>query len=728
MTIAARFAAAFLIVAFTALSIVRTTVPPRPMPATAPTTDFSADRALQHVEQIARAPHGMGTAEHDRVRDYIVAQLRLLGLEPRIQTTTAVGTRYRESGLVQNILVRLPGRDAGGKAVLIAVHYDGVEAGPAAADDGAGSAAVLETLRALRARQAPLAHDVIALFTDGEESGLIGAAAFVREDPWARDVAIALNFEARGTSGRSYMFETGPGNLDAVRVLRTADDAVTAGSVFSTIYRTLNNDTDLSELALLDIPALNFAFADGVERYHTSHDDLAHLNRGSLQHHGMQMLALAAAFADVALPRPRTGDAVFFDLPLIGLAVYPQWLAAPFAVLLLLFAGVVVRRPRRGVIAAAGVMLAAVAVSGLLASQVRLSGPAAWSGLFAAAVAIVTIGLNLAAYFAARKRWNDDVYAGAVLVWVVLSIAASFASPGVSYLFTWPALLAVIALRTRHIAAHSATAAFTLTLLAGFAYTVTAVMLGVFGPGAIALAALTALITWLVAPVLERAVRTTREAALIAGAGLVLAVVGFATVRPSADHPVRTGLVYAENADTAGAWLGVGNIRDDWTRSALPSATRGPAWTRMVAGGAGMIGRSVPRADLGRPTVTVLGDTTAAGSRVLVLRLTAPSGTTGLVIRARNAKVLRASIDGRLIDTTRFRQSSAEWRTEFWNVPERGTVVSLTLPAGSALTLDLTAWRPGLPAAVSVPPRPAQFVASQSGDISVVYARTVLVK
>ena len=181
---------------------------------------------------------------------------------------------------MQNIVGVLPGGDVEWQGACCSmVHYDGVEAGPAAADDGAGVGALLETLRALRARTHAAANDIIALFTDGEESGLLGAAAFVREHPRAKDVAIALNFEARGTSGRSYMFETGPGNLDAVRALRAARD-VTAGSVFTTIYRTLPNDTDLSELALLGVPALNFAFADGVERYHTTHDDVAHLESG----------------------------------------------------------------------------------------------------------------------------------------------------------------------------------------------------------------------------------------------------------------------------------------------------------------------------------------------------------------------------------------------------------------------------------------------------------------
>ena len=213
---------------------------------------------MRHVEAIAARPHAMGMPDHDRVRDYIVAQLTTLGIKPQIQATTAVGTRYQSAGRVQNIVAWLPGTNSGGKALLLAVHYDGVPAAPAASDDAAGCAALLETLRALRARKQPLANDVIALFTDGEEAGLLGAAAFVREHQWAKDVAFVLNFEARGTTGRSYMFETGPGNRDAVSMLRAAGD-VTAGSVFTTVYRALPNDTDLSELSLLGIPALNFA-------------------------------------------------------------------------------------------------------------------------------------------------------------------------------------------------------------------------------------------------------------------------------------------------------------------------------------------------------------------------------------------------------------------------------------------------------------------------------------
>ena len=304
-------------------------LPPAPLPATAPPDVFSAERAMRHVQMIAQRPHPNGSAELVRVRDYLIAQLTAIGLESQVQKATGIGTRYPVAAQVQNVLARLPGRNPGGSAVMLVAHYDGVGAGPAAGDDAAGVAVLLETLRALRAGR-PLAHDVIVLFSDGEESGLAGAAAFVREHPWSRDVAFILNFEGRGTRGQSLMFETGAGNMDGVRILRQVP-GVAANSLSVTVYRALPNDTDLSELAVLGQPALNFAFADGLRRYHTNQDDILHLDPASVQHHGVQALALTNMLANGQLPRSRTGDAIFFTLPFVGLVVYPEPFALPLA-------------------------------------------------------------------------------------------------------------------------------------------------------------------------------------------------------------------------------------------------------------------------------------------------------------------------------------------------------------------------------------------------------------
>src|SRR3982074_483540 len=112
-----RIGVGFGLLVLCASSVLRVARPPRAVPATAPDTVFSAERAMRHVEQIAQRPHPIGSADHDRVRDYIVGQLSGLGLSPQIQRTTAIGTRYQEAGRVQNILARLPGSEPNAKAV-----------------------------------------------------------------------------------------------------------------------------------------------------------------------------------------------------------------------------------------------------------------------------------------------------------------------------------------------------------------------------------------------------------------------------------------------------------------------------------------------------------------------------------------------------------------------------------------------------------------------------------
>jgi len=724
-----RLGVALGLLALCAISILRVARPPRPIDATAPDTVFSAERAMKHVEQIAQRPHPIGGGDHDRVRDYIIGQLSALGLAPQIQQTTAIGTRYRSVGRVQNILARLSGSDPSGKAVLLMAHYDGVEAGPAAADDGAGCAAILETLRALRASKKPLAHDVIVLITDGEEAGLLGSAAFVREHPWAKDVGVVLNFEARGTSGRAFMFETGSGNLDVARALRSDRDA-SAGSVFATIYRTLPNDTDLSEIALMDLPALNFAFADGVERYHTGNDDIAHLNRGSLQDHGTQMLALTRTFGTEPLPRARTGDGVFFDLPIVGLVVYPRGLEIPLALLALVLVATLIVRDRAGVVTGVLATLIAVALSGVAGFVVGkfLHGPAEWSGLNATGIVLIVLAVTAVSYAVAR-RWSSPrgLHVGALVVWLIIALFLAVRVPTTGYLFTWPLLVsagAALLTRGRTIAEWVA-AAVTALILVGLAYGLSVVMLGV-RDGAIALSVFASLIALLLAPLLGIVAGDARWAGApwLAGAGIVFLVIAALTVRPSSDHPLRSALVYAENADASDAWLGAFQSTDPWTRDAIgENAQRVPVWTTRLLGGNHFVGRKVERVSLAAPSTALIHDTVSGAVRRIALRVRAPVGTTGLVMHARGAKVLATSIDGRAVDTTRFRRRSVDWVSEYWAIPDSGAVVELTVPADGQIEFDLAARRSGIPplAGVRIPPRPGYVVPSQTGDVSIVY-------
>src|SRR5882672_9723418 len=218
--------------------------PPSPGGGELPAKDFSARRAMLDVRAIAERPHPIGSADHARVREHIVGRLRALGLEPQLQETTAVFAKDGVAGRVTNILARLKGT-ANTRAVMLSAHYDSVAAGPGAADDAAAVASLLETLRALRSRPA-LRNDVIILITDGEEAGLLGAAAFMAEHPWSKDVGLVLNFDARGNRGPVLMFETTRGNSQLIGLMHERVRDPRSSSLSQAVYQYLPNDTDLT--------------------------------------------------------------------------------------------------------------------------------------------------------------------------------------------------------------------------------------------------------------------------------------------------------------------------------------------------------------------------------------------------------------------------------------------------------------------------------------------------
>ena len=88
-----------------------------------------------------------------------------------------------------NIIAELPGTDPRLKSevVMLGAHFDSWHTGTGATDNAAGSAVMLEAMRILKATGVPLRRTVrIALWT-GEEQGLLGSRAYVREHFGSRD-------------------------------------------------------------------------------------------------------------------------------------------------------------------------------------------------------------------------------------------------------------------------------------------------------------------------------------------------------------------------------------------------------------------------------------------------------------------------------------------------------------------------------------------------------------
>jgi peptidase M28-like protein len=434
----------------------------------APPTEFSSARARDFLKAIAVKPHPVGSPAHAEVRDFIFGELVKLGLQPQLQKTTAVNTNWGSAyhaATVQNVVAKLEGT-ANTRAVLLVAHYDAAPHSLGASDDGAAVVSLLETLRALKA-SAPLKNDVIFLATDGEEIGLLGALAFVQQHPWAKDVGVVLNFEARGDHGPSIMFQTSDGNDWLIDELGKTVSRPVANSLSADIYKLLPNDTDFTVFKQAGMNGLNFAYIQGVDSYHSRLDNMANLDERSLQHHGMYALALARGFGNSDLNKPISrSEAVYFDLFGRTLIHYSRTTAVVLAILIaLITVGTIGLGLRRGLMTLSGqvwgflalllsMISAILLVTFVLWALYTFAGSRAsfqqgdtWTNhLYLIGFVLLAVAATAIVYGLFRKKVSvDNLATGALLWFLLLLIVSHIYFPGGSYLLAWPLLFALIA-------------------------------------------------------------------------------------------------------------------------------------------------------------------------------------------------------------------------------------------------------------------------------------------
>ena len=326
----------FLIIGLVYLSF-SSLMPKSGTPASISETKFSTERALIHLREITKAPHYIGTEEHARVREYIVEQLNGLGLKTEIQEGFIMNPKWKSLDKPKNILAKIKG-SGNGKSLLLLSHYDSaLTPSFGASDAGSGVVTILETIRAFQASAKTPTNDIIILFTDAEEVGLDGARLFVKNHPWAKNVGIALNFEARGSGGPSNMIvETNSGNKNLINAFMEADVKFpVASSLMYSIYKMLPNDTDSTVLRQGgDIDGFFFAFIDDHFDYHTANDNFENLDRNTLQHQGEYLLPLVHYFADADLSSLKSSeDHVYINVPILKMISYPFAWIIPMLIL-----------------------------------------------------------------------------------------------------------------------------------------------------------------------------------------------------------------------------------------------------------------------------------------------------------------------------------------------------------------------------------------------------------
>ena len=67
------------------LGLIYLTIKPQTTDDDAPLAEFSTQRAMEQVKEIAKKPHFVSSENHDIVANYLVKELQNLGLETSIQ-------------------------------------------------------------------------------------------------------------------------------------------------------------------------------------------------------------------------------------------------------------------------------------------------------------------------------------------------------------------------------------------------------------------------------------------------------------------------------------------------------------------------------------------------------------------------------------------------------------------------------------------------------------------
>ncbi|MGL5149301.1 MAG: M28 family peptidase [Clostridium sp.] len=268
-------------------------------------TKVRADLQMEHIKNIAVKPHSVFDVENkEEVRDYLLEELRELGLNPQTFVYNDLYEKRSDSKVdIENIYAEIKGKSD--SYIMLITHYDSSHAKTeryaekdgslGAADAGYALSTILEVLRVVKENNIELENGIKILLTDGEEYGLLGAREAVKNEEIFKGVNYLVNIEARGTKGPAVMFETSPKNDKVIDLYKASENSFSY-SITPEIYRFIPNPTDFTVFMENNMTGINISVLDGLENYHTPDDNISNLNYDTMQHYGDQVLGIVSEY------------------------------------------------------------------------------------------------------------------------------------------------------------------------------------------------------------------------------------------------------------------------------------------------------------------------------------------------------------------------------------------------------------------------------------------------
>lgn len=708
-----------------------------------PQTSFSKDRAMEHVIQISKAPHAVGFPAHAQVREYLMANLKSMGLQPQLQSGYMAGDKGSVSHAI-NILARIPGTQKG-KALLLLSHYDSQpHSSYGASDAGSGVATILEGIRAFLAAGKQPVNDIIILFTDSEELGLNGAELFVNSHPWSDNVGLVLNFEARGSGGPSYMLiETNRGNAKMIEGFQNANpEFPVANSLAYSIYKMLPNDTDLTVFREDgDVEGFNFAFIDDHFDYHTALDIQPRLDPSTLAHQGSYLMPLLEYFSAADLGDMKSlNEEVYFNVPMFHLISYPfEWIWPMMVVGFLMFLSILaygLKKKRLGFKGMATGLLPLLItllinggigyyfwpiLKGMYPQYSDMLHGFTYNGYFyIGALAALALAVCFWVYSHFGKIPLRELLFAPVLLWLLLCAALSQYLSGAAFFIipVYGVLLGWMILISQEKPNPYLLVVLCIPALWIFSPFVKMFPVGLGLKMIVASSLLTTLIFFLLLPVVGGYTKKRRfaMAALIVFAGLFLGAhlnSGF-----SPDRPQPTSLVYIKDVDKDKAfWATYEKSPSQWTQAFLGPQPDAPdpeelkTFSSKYSTGFTYT-KTAPVKSVAPPEITIDKDTLIGGNRHLDLSITPRRDVNRIEVFTDQTPVLEAIVNGAPLSEY-FLENRRGGRLFTHYISDNApTVLRLVIPGGSPLQLTLYEASNTLigDPDFGVPPRPADQI------------------
>lgn len=633
--------------------------PPAPQPKSAPQAEFSAERAFDHIEALAQTPRPLGTAANDSARSYIINELHQLGLEPTVQSGIGIGSSF-DRGLVgnaNNIIAKMEGANPQ-RTILLMAHYDSKPNTYGAGDDASGVAAILESIRAIKSQEKPLQNNVWILLTDGEERGLLGAELFADEFEELEEIDLVLNFESRGSSGPSMMFETSENNGHLIPHFAQATPYPVANSLMYTVYKLLPNDTDMSVTKRAGLDGLNFAFTKDFLHYHTMLDTPENLSLSSVQHHGSNLLGNVKHFGNTDFNQQSETEFVYFNNLTGGLLYYPSGWSFPLTlVTALLFIAFLIYLFRTNQISI-GRYLGSLLLFLVTVTIEALITYFGWQGLKAFhpqyqwiiqgevynhnwyfwGFTLLNAGLSIGIYsWVQNKLSTQQLISGPFTIWIILSLLTAWYLPTAAYIFTWPALMALAGwiilgddltkYSWKSITVLAVAFFWGLFIISPYIRLVQVMLTTEMLAVSIVILVLLIGLSW---PLIWQIIKNYKYkwSGSLAAIALVCFVIASFTSGFDSDHKKQNSINFVQNLDTETAyWISRDPAPDSWTQQfLLNDYNKGaPAGISLPTGGDALYQKS-NSLDISKPEFEILSDSSSGSQRHLTLKMNAGKG------------------------------------------------------------------------------------------------------